>query len=225
MASATVPDFDIARYGFGFVNSFTQPFLLRTPVGRISLGANAGLCGGMVFATLDYYAAGRQAPDQLTDELFTYLCDRQTDSLDLPGGVFRYMAWQTTGDDSTTMWGRRLREGISYSTLTAEWPKVRRLLDGGHLAPLGLIRTASSNPKSLSENHQVLAYGYDLNEAAELLTLRVSDPNHPRDPNITLRLGTGNPDLFRPVVHNADADPPMRGFFLSSYSQPKPPPA
>jgi hypothetical protein len=41
-------------------------------------------------------------------------------------------------------------EGIFYSTLVIEWPKVKQLLDGGHLAPLGLIKTDSLSFKDLS---------------------------------------------------------------------------
>lgn len=222
MPSALVSAFDIARYGFGFTNQFSDPFVLKTPLGRVSLGQNAGLCGGMTFATLDYYSAGRAAPDALGN-LFEYLCERQQDSLDLPGGVYRYMNWQTAADNSQMMFGWRVREGISYATLTTEWPRVRALLDAGFLAPLGLIKTDSPNPKALSENHQVLAYGYDLSPEAELLKIRVCDPNYPRDGSITLRLGTGNPDFYRPILHSAESKP-IRGFFLSSYVTPKVPP-
>lgn len=223
MPSALVSAFDINRYGFGFVNSFTDPFVLKTPLGKISMGQNAGLCGGMTFGSLDYYSAGRAAPDALIDGLFDYLCERQTDSLDLPNGVIRYMSWQTAADSSKMLQGWRIREGISYSTIATEWPKVRTLLDGGFLAPLGLIKSNSANPKALSENHQVLAYGYDFDPDNQFLTLRLCDPNFPRDPHITLRFGTGNPDIFRPIMHSADARP-IRGFFLSSYIDPKTPP-
>jgi len=224
MPSSLVSDFDIAKYGFGFLNSFSKPFMLSTALGRISLGRNAGLCGGMTFASLDYFSIGQPAPDSISNPLFQYLCDRQTDSLDLPGGVFRYMSWQATGNDSTMMFGKRIRDGISYATLTTEWPKIQNLLAGGHLAPLGLIKTDSLNPKDLSQNHQVLAYGYDLDADAGILTIRVCDPNFPRDPSITLRLGTGNPDFFRPIIHSADATP-IRGFFLSHYIHPENPPS
>src|SRR5262245_57090166 len=152
MPSVTVADFDIQNSGVGVVNAFDKPFVIATTLGKISLGQNAGLCGGMTYATIDYYARDCAAPETLSDPLFDYLCERQTDSLDLPGGVFRYMNWQTSGGDSRMMFGKRIREGISYSTLVGEWPKVQSLLDGGHLAPLGLIRTDSLNPKALSRN-------------------------------------------------------------------------
>jgi hypothetical protein len=224
MPTVAVSDFDVKKYGFGLENTFDKPFFIPTKLGKISMGQNAGLCGGMTFSTLDYYADGRPAPDTLSDDLFAYLCERQTDSLDLPGGVFRYMGWQTMGDTSTMMFGKRIREGISYLTLTSEWPKILMLLDGGHLAPLGLIKSNALNPKELSRHHQVLAYGYDLNPDTEILTIRICDPNYPRDPGITLRLGIGHPDFFRPVVHSVKEANPIRGFFLSNYVEPKLPP-
>ncbi len=224
MSSVTVVDFDIGKYGFGFTNAFDKPFVLRTRLGNISMGQNAGLCGGMTFGSLDYFSCSRTAPDKLTDALFDYLCDRQSDSLDLPTGVFRYMSWQTAANNSQMMFGKRIREGISYSTLTQEWPKIQSLLDGGHLAPLGLIKSDSINPKDMSQNHQVLAYGYTLNDDAQILTLQVCDPNYPRNPGITLRVGTANPDFYRPVLHSAEPDTPIRGFFLSNYVEPRKPP-
>jgi hypothetical protein len=225
MSAIRVPDYELSQYSFGFVNSFDKPFSFQSSFGKISLGKNAGLCGGMTFASLDYYATGRSAPDELTDALYDYLCERQTDSLDLPEGVIRYLSWQASYGDSTMMFGKRILEGISYSTLTTEWPKIQALLDGGHLAPLALIKTDSSSPKELSKNHQVLAYGYIANEQTQILTLQVYDPNYPRDHNITLRMGMGNPDFFRPIFHSAEmSESPIRGFFLSNYVEPKNPP-
>jgi len=224
MPSNEVSNFDVQKYGFGFANSFDKPFVIATKLGKISLGQNAGLCGGMTFASLDYFSFTRPAPDALSDALFDYLCQRQTDSLDLPSGVFRFMNWQTMGNDTTMMFGKRIREGISYQTLINEWPKIQLLLDGGHVAPLGLIKSSSLNPKDLSQNHQVLAYGYNLDPASQILTIQVCDPNYPRDPSITLRLGIANPDFFRPVIHSADLEHPIRGFFLSNYIEPEVPP-
>jgi len=74
------------------------------------------------------------------------------------------------------------------------------------------------------QNHQVLAYGHDLDTNVEMLTIRVCDPNFPRNPDIKIRLGTGNPAFFRPIIHNANQTP-IRGFFLSNYTTPAQPPA
>ena len=60
-----------------------------------------------------------------------------------------------------------------------QWPRVRRELDAGRLAALGLIRVPSRNPLRLGENHQVLAYGYGLDEPSGSLLIAIYDPNHP----------------------------------------------
>ena len=47
-----------SRHGFAFTNSWpSEPaVVLKTPFGNINVGnARAGLCGGMVFAALDYW--------------------------------------------------------------------------------------------------------------------------------------------------------------------------
>jgi hypothetical protein len=43
----------------------------------------------------------------------------------------------------------------------------------------------------MNRNHQVVAFGYDL-EGTDL-TLRIYDPNWPKDDEITLRLDIGDP--------------------------------
>jgi hypothetical protein len=56
-----------SRHGFAFDNSWPpEPAVrVRTPIGAIGIGnAARGLCGGMVFAALDYWHAGRQAPGE-----------------------------------------------------------------------------------------------------------------------------------------------------------------
>ncbi len=218
MLSTLISSFDVGQFGFGFTNQFDKPFVLDTLLGAISFGQNGGLCGGMVFASLDFFSIGRRAPDILTDSMFDYLCERQVDSLDLPRGLLRYMSWQT-GPDSSTYF----LNGTSYSTIVTEWPKIRALLDNGYVAPLGLIRSSSWDPGDLTRHHQVLAYGYEQHNDSELLVLRVCDPNYPRDHGVTLKMGIGRPDSYRPVMHNKDSTE-IRGFFLSPYGTPKIPP-
>src|SRR5215472_14481727 len=88
-----------SRDGFAFPNSWpaAPAITLPTPVRRIGIGnAAAGLCGGMVFAALDYWHAGlrpqpgRPAPGSA---LYRYLVRRQIASWHLPSGVARYYRW------------------------------------------------------------------------------------------------------------------------------------
>jgi hypothetical protein len=67
-----------------------------------------------------------------------------------------------------------------------EWPRIRADLDGGQLSMLGLVRVVGLDPKLLGHNHQVVAYGYDLDGTR--LTIRIYDPNWPGDDTVTISL-------------------------------------
>src|SRR5437660_1587665 len=54
------------------------------------------------------------------------------------------------------------RHSRTYTMIHEEWPAIKQDLDQGRLATLGLIRAISLDPSQLGHNHQVLAYGYDL---------------------------------------------------------------
>jgi hypothetical protein len=87
-----------------------------------------------------------------------------------------------TSSSSSTGSGRY---GGILTTLDTVWPKIKEGLDAGQLVALGLIRARSFSPGDLGKNHQVLAYGYDLDDA-EQVTLMICDPNHPDDDHVTL---------------------------------------
>ena len=102
-----------------------------------------------------------------------------------------------------------------------EWPKVRAELDAGRLAMIGLVRTVDNDPFKLNRNHQVLAYGYDLDGSQ--LTLLIYDPNWPNDDDVTLRLDVSDPRAFvTPTYSKADA--PVLCFFLAPYTRRDPAP-
>jgi hypothetical protein len=67
-----------------------------------------------------------------------------------------------------------------------EWPAIRAEIDSGHPCPLGLVRVISTDPLDLKENHQVLAYGYELD--ADRITLLLYDPNRPGRDDVTISL-------------------------------------
>ena len=72
-----------------------------------------------------------------------------------------------------------------------EWPAIRTELDGGQLSILGLVKVIGLDPKQLALNHQVVAYGYDLEGTT--VTLRIYDPNHADDEEVTLQFDTADP--------------------------------
>jgi hypothetical protein len=71
----------------------------------------------------------------------------------------------------------------------------------------------------LPRNHQALAYGYELDESAGDLTLRVYDPNYPGDDSTTLTMSLHDPDREQWVYHSAEGAT-VRGFFLTEYRRP-----
>jgi hypothetical protein len=210
MPSARVPGFLPSTCGFRFANFFPRQPLLRVPLaglGHLPIGdASRGLCGGMVFAARDFFERGCPPPDDRRppdhgSPLFGYLVRRLFHSFQLPWGPLRYYQWMAARDDV-----------LLRQTARREWPRVRRELDAGRLAALGLIRPRSRNPLRLGENHQVLAYGYGLHEPSGSLLLDVYDPNHPGRDDLTLGL-----DLRAPAGVVSSSGEPFRGFFHTPY--------
>jgi hypothetical protein len=202
-----------SRHGFAFANSWPPgpAISISTPGGRIGIGnAALGLCGGMVFAALDYWHAGRQPPADLPapgTPLYRFIVRRLLQSWRLPGGVLRYYLGMLAADDD-----------LAGRTISRQWPRIKALLDRGQPAALGVVTVASANPFLLGRNHQVLAYGY--RQAGAEVTLLVYDPNSGPDDAVTVRFSTATPGA---VAHNIAVSWPVRGFFLTRYSPAEPP--
>jgi len=166
--TAVMTGFDPLKHGFRFNNAFPpHPHIqLPTPFGRIRIGdAKNGLCGGMVFAALDYFYAGQPVPDTKKppsgDMLFDYIVKRLYDSFNLPFGIGGYIELMQP-DLPDYAAGFNALSSRAWRTARQEWPVVKTLLDAGQPCPLGLVRVKSSDLRKLGENHQVLAYGYDV---------------------------------------------------------------
>jgi hypothetical protein len=208
MPSARVPGFLPSTSGFRFGNAFPSQPLLRVPFAGLWIGnASRGLCGGMVFAACDLFHHGRRPPDDRDppshgSPLFGYLVRRLFDSFLLPWGPLRYYRWMTAPDDH-----------LLHHTVRLQWPRVRRELDAGRLAPLGLIRIRSRDPLRLGLNHQVLAYGYGLHEASGALDVAIYDPSHAGRDDLVLSLNLREPDGVL-----STSGEPFRGFFHTPYS-------
>jgi hypothetical protein len=195
-ARVRVPGFRPSVNGLHFANEFPHAPVVRIelPGGlRIPIGdAAKGLCGGMVYTVRDLHEAGIAAPTRIVPPgdgpMLQYLADRLVDSLSLPFGPATYFRlMDPTLSDEDRAW-RMIR---------VEWPAIRADLDRGTLCPLGLITTKSHNPLAVGRNHQVLAWGYDLNDTR--LTLRVYDPNRPDDDRVAITLDTAHPRQATPV--------------------------
>jgi len=235
--SPTVPEFKPSERGLHFPNSFDPgtpalkgiPATIRLPWfrGRVAINdASKGLCGGMALTVIDYFEVNRPPPGQ-TDPpqpdtpLFDHLVKRLIDSWDLPEGALRYWLLMNPLRPDRDRWFSPLCSRARIM-LQEEWPKVRQDLDGGHLSPLGLIRTKSWSPARLSVNHQVVAYGYDL--AGRNLTLHLYDPNEPNNDQVAMSLTLGDP--AEPIKVTYSPSDPLTHvfcFFRVAYSPAQPP--
>jgi hypothetical protein len=220
--------------GFAFTNSWPPgPALtVPTPLRDIGIGnAAAGLCGGMIFAALDYWHARARPPAARPEPgspLFRYIVRRLIASWRIRAGVGRYYRWMNLpdGDREITALGGRLRKtvrGVSWRTIAVQWPRIQASLDDGIPAPLGLVTVASANPAQLRHNHQALAFGYAL--SGREVTLRVYDPNSGPDDEVCIRFDASVPEQPTAFSHNLSLGWPVRGFFLVGYSPATPPPA
>jgi hypothetical protein len=216
-----------SRHAFGYSNSWpAQPAIT---LGRLGLGnAKGGLCGGMVFAALDYWYAGQLPPGvqpAAGDPLYRYVVKRLIQSWRLPAGVAKYYRWMTLpdGDRAVRVLGRPVfaRRGLAWRTVEVEWPQVRTDLDAGVPAPLGVVTVATANPAALRFNHQVLAYGYQV--SGDTVTIQVYDPNRGNDDGTFLRFDTSQPTARTAFAHNLGLGRPVRGFFRAAYTRCAPP--
>jgi hypothetical protein len=215
--------------GFEFDNSWPAEPAVRipTPAGAVGVGnAARGLCGGMVFAALDYWHAGRRAPagrPAAGTPLYRFIVRRLVESWHLPAGVATYYQWMLLPDTdrAVRLRGRALgtQRGVAHHTIAEHWPRVRARLDTGRPVPLGVVTVAGPNPLLLGHNHQVLACAY--RRAGDEVTIQVYDPNSgPRD-DVFIRFT--ELDRGSRFAHNINIGWPVRGFFLVGYSPVRPP--
>jgi hypothetical protein len=217
--------------GFAFTNAWpSEPDVaLPTPFGRIDIGnADAGLCGGMVFAALDYWRAGiappaaRPAP---AEPLYHYLVRRLVDSWSLPSGAVQYYLWMNLpdGDTGADVAGEKIvvERGLAWRTIQTQWPQIAAGLDRGTPAALGVVTVASASPADLGLNHQVLAYGYEASPSQ--VTVRVYDPNSGRNDGIHIQFDPRTPASPTTFSNNINIGLPVRGFFRTAYAPATPP--
>lgn len=215
------PGFRPSRHGFAFANAWpgVPAISVRTPAGRIGIGSAArGLCGGMVFAALDYWQADRNPPvgqPEVGTPLYRFIVRRLIQSWQIPSGVAAYYRGMLSSDAE-----------LAARTIAEQWPRIRARLDDGQPAPLGVVTVASANPLLLGHNHQVLAYDYGSRD--QDVQLLVYDPNSGPDDRVVIQFSTAasaEPLTDSPAfTHNVNVSWPVRGFFLTRYAPADPPP-
>jgi hypothetical protein len=209
-ARRSVPNFNVNGRGLAFTNRWdadlpviTLGFLwnklfdsLPGPLGELGIDrlvdenwipithADAGMCGGMVYAVMDYFAAHLLPPEQTAspvsrnDNLFEYIRDRLWDSFDVGGEGHRFLGYSSphypNGDEGVIQ-TLGLTRGRSWITYREAWPQIQQDIDAGRLSPVGLIQTDNLD---IGKNHQVLAYAYE--KSGQWVTLYIYDPNEAR---------------------------------------------
>lgn len=180
-AAPVMTRFQPAIHGFSFVNSFKNIVISAID------WTTSGLCGGMSYAALDYFNAGRAIPpqDYMPAEgtpLQSYLYNRQTKSI-----LANLDKW---GEHGFNPGGSRNREFFNWGLQvgSGRLGELRARLDRGQPVPLGLQSCGDDCgcPGGCSGSHQVLAIGYemgryrgDLGEHITDFSIFVYDPNFP----------------------------------------------
>ena len=106
-----------SRDGFAFTNAWPPgpAVTVPTPLRGIGIGnAAAGLCGGMVFAALDYWHARVRPPAARPEPgspLYNYIVRRLIASWRIPAGVARYYQWMNAAGRRPGRHGPRPRPG------------------------------------------------------------------------------------------------------------------
>jgi hypothetical protein len=236
MASVRVPGFLPSTNGFAFGNDWPHNPIRQFQLGNVAslnIGDAAnGLCGGMSFTVADLKAAGLTPGNQPRpasgSPRYDYIVDRQIASFDggrLPLRFYTLMS--PNRPEREPLWAQLLgyvgidRHSRTWTMVNIEWPQIRATLDNGRLAMLGLVRVISLDPMQLSRNHQVAAYGYDIDGTA--VTLHIADPNWPHDDGVTLGFDTADPKgSIRPTWSRPDTPPVC--FFMAPYTSKDPAP-
>jgi hypothetical protein len=200
-------DFIPAVNGFHFINSFViKPDLLGIDFGTW----NMGLCGGMCAGALNRYTSGITTPDETEHPksktpLFSELVKRQVKSM-VGKTLALMLEWQRAPDIT----GSVRKKSIAQLT-REQWNGLREALDNEIPTILVLIRTSGylGNP---TDNHQVLAVGYDYQPATQEVSISFYDPNIPEETQ-TLSMNIGLPGGILDLVDSSSSR--TRGFFVN----------
>jgi hypothetical protein len=224
--------------GFDFPNRFDQVphFTIDFGTYKVPIGNAAnGLCGGMVYAARDYFQAALPPPENpgsptlgpSSGPLYDHLVRRLYMSFELPYGPWVYMNLMSPAlpDHETDLSRAGLApHGRAWVMINEAWPAIRADIDAGRLSPMALVTIKSADAFKLGENHQVLAYGYELD--GDDLRIRVYDPNSPNDDRVAITLNIHDPQHTTPVGYTGTVyrgDKQIWCFFRTGYTYMPPP--
>jgi hypothetical protein len=199
-----------ARDGFAFVNTFVN----HVQIAGVPITETRGRCGGMAFAALDYWHHRLPVPSTATlpadgvplaDYIYNRLITSMVDNWPM------YFHFMRTPDHPTLINGI----GVGRATREEEFPKLRALLDQGLPQPLGL--TQARDIGGFAGDHQVVAYGYEVDDA----TSRVFIWDNRYAGREDVLEFTSVYDPADPGIHQSNGDA-WRGFFVERYAPQRP---
>jgi hypothetical protein len=200
------------QHGFHFDNDFVNKLADLPGFGEIE---TYGRCGGMAWAALDFYNARLPVPADTRlpgddDPLARYIDRRLLDSFLTPAAL-QFVTWTLAPDN-----GPWFLRGVSEWTREDQVPRLRRLIDAGQPVALGLVGARDLTQVGAG-NHQVVAYGYEVDEPARTTRIFVYDNNN-HDEEVVLTC-----DRRGPNVEASNRRQPWRGLFVQDYRPVTPP--
>jgi hypothetical protein len=231
--SNIVPNFLPSKSCLHFGNFYpphtSYPLITLPIVGTVISGdAGNGICGGFCYTVLDLFLSKFQPPPETDFPAsgstgFNYLVNRFVDSLGSAHGysqAIKLIEWIQTPDKDTTI--QFYLRGLGHRMVEDEWPRIKDDINSGRpsalmlaMAPKCRLGEIPCITVALSHSHQVLVYGYTLDN--NNLTLSIYDCNHPNSDSQTISLDISYPENTINII--APGIPyKIRGFFRSEYS-------
>nr|WP_299383481.1 hypothetical protein [Allomuricauda sp.] len=196
--------FNPVQHGFKFNNSFKNIFIDAID------WRTGGLCGGMSYASLDYYHARSISTPKTAlrptegSPLQQYLYDRQVTSITSNVDKWAEIGLNPLGARNGEFfnWGVENKPGSRINEL-------RPFINRGQPVPLGLQSVGEKDTDP--GNHQVVAIGYDFGTAQDLAngTYKHKMKIYTYDPNYPNRIMTLRPN-FKDEVFYYEEEPHMR---------------
>lgn len=200
--------FNAIHHGFKFSNSFVNR-VISVPALGIDF-TTKGRCGGMAFAALDYWHHHLAIPEDSSlpvdgTLVSTYTYERLINSI--VANAFKFFHFMRTPDHPTWLNGI----GVARATREEEFPKLQQLIDQGQPCALGL--TQARDVGGFGNDHQVVAYGYEIGEPYS--TVLIYDNRYPNVEH-RLKFKTAYDPAEREIRDSNGGV--WRGFFVESYA-------
>lgn len=206
--------FTSSVHGWPFPNSFEySPRVL----GLRKVSCTFGFCGGMCRTAVLRYRRGEPiardlaTPPAQGSPLYDEIFQEQLRAMREDAAWHRVLKWMRHPDGEASRTWLWRRESLARLVRGAEWPALKRRLDEDDPTILCLIRTRGA--KHATDNHIVVATGYEHDEATGLVAVGIYDPNYPDldDVSILFRLAGDS------LQGTQSTGEPLRAFFQISH--------